>query len=251
MTVPNAAAAFRTTGVYPFDRTAVKTVDTVQSLSQLTGLHYIPVLSPAPSRRKSTTPSHSRANTDVQVPHDVPHSDLQPSNILLNEIPRTQSVISRFYPDCQPEIRPPKSYEKTSAKILTGAEHRKEQAEKDRLKKEKQQLASEKRKRKEAKKAAKASSAKKPPTAKGKLLDVSMQCISTVSLHVGSFKSTSDPISLDCESGEAWVGWQSVVYICSVYCTMCLLQKIAECVQLQAKREKTPLLIWKYTVKIH
>jgi len=214
MTIPNAAAAFRTTGVYPFDRTAVKTVDTVQSLSQLTGLHYIPVLSPAPSRRKSTTPSHSRANTDVQVPHDVPHSNLQPSNLLLNEIPRTQSVISRFYPDCQPEIRPPKSYEKTSAKILTGAEYRKEQAEKDRLKKEKQQLASEKRKRKEAKKAAKASSTKKPPTksaAKGKLLDVSMQCISTVSLHVGSFKSTS--VSPDCESGEAVGG----LAICSVH----------------------------------
>ena len=51
MTIPNAIAAFQTTGIYPFSRTAVKTIDSLESHRQSTGLHFLPVLSPAKQER--------------------------------------------------------------------------------------------------------------------------------------------------------------------------------------------------------
>ncbi len=158
MTIPNAAAAFHTTGVYPFDRTAVKIVDTIPSLRKSSGLHYIPVLSPAPQRRRSTIRSKDSRAEEVQTTTFSPDAradldetsseDLQPDNLLLNKIPQKQSVISRFYPDSRPEVRLPKFYEKADATVLTGRKHRKEMAEKQRLKTEKIRLADEKREEK-------------------------------------------------------------------------------------------------------
>lgn len=152
MTIPNAIAAFRTTGVYPFDRTAIKTVDTVTtSLTESTGLHYIPLLSPAPSRRASRVRDRELHSDD----HRPVLSENQPSNLLLNDLPSVQSVISRFYPDCRPDLQPPKSYEKMGATIMTGPEFRKKKAEKEHQKKEKERVANEKRKQKEEIRAAK------------------------------------------------------------------------------------------------
>ena len=136
MTIPNATAAFRTTGIYPFNRTAVKTIDSVQTLHQSTGLHYIPVLSPAPTRRAVFDLSHISSNSDedtLQPETGNESDDLQPHNLLLNEIevPLTQSVFSHFYPNCQPEVHPPESYEKRCGRLLTGAEYMKELVEKD------------------------------------------------------------------------------------------------------------------------
>ena len=49
MTIPNASGAFGTTAIYPFDRVTKTVLSSIHNLSQSTGLHYIPLLSPAPS----------------------------------------------------------------------------------------------------------------------------------------------------------------------------------------------------------
>ena len=55
VTFPNAPAAFLTTGVYPFNRLAVKTKDSIENYDQLSkeaGLPFLPMLTPArPSQR--------------------------------------------------------------------------------------------------------------------------------------------------------------------------------------------------------
>lgn len=208
MTIPNAVSAFRTTGVYPFDRSSVKAVDTVDHLRETTGLHYIPLLSPAPLRRKGNsiisdnsdacgissntrsthytlpdTPSTPNADTPLTpddtryspdntpyTPDDTPYTPTRENgfdNLLLNVVPQ-QSTISRFFPEHHQEIQPPKSYEKTNAKILTGKEYRKELQAKARAKEEKERLANEKKKERLARKAAKQSRTKTKPTVKGK-----------------------------------------------------------------------------------
>lgn len=43
MTIPNAMAAFRTTGVHPFDRLAVTTLDMPDRFGESSRLHYIPI----------------------------------------------------------------------------------------------------------------------------------------------------------------------------------------------------------------
>ena len=141
MTIPNAVAAFRTTGIFPFNRAALKTVDTGTSRKQTTGLHFLPALSPAPVRSAAVA-------CDKE---DVSHSEIE--NLLVNDIPPVQSIISKFFPDSQarPQIHPPQFYEKTCAKVLTGAEYRKEVEEKEKLKREKEQLAKEKKKKREEK----------------------------------------------------------------------------------------------------
>lgn len=167
MTIPNAAAAFHTTGIYPFDRTRVSAVDNTSAVVDVGKLHYIPVLSPVPPRRRSAALPYKEPLPLTCNP-DKENDDSIPSNLLLNDIPTSQSVISRFFPDCSSDIRPPRSYDKTCAKVLTGAEFRKEQEEKERLKKQKEQEANEKKKKRDAKKAA--SKASKSKAKKGKCL---------------------------------------------------------------------------------
>ena len=135
MTIPNAVAAFRMTGIFPFNRAALKTVDTGTSCKQTTGLHFLPALSPAPVR-------------SAAVACD---------NLLVNDIPPVQSIISMFLPDsrARPQIHLPQFYEKTCGKVLKGAEYRKEVEEKEKLKRDKEQLAKEKKKKREEKKSVK------------------------------------------------------------------------------------------------
>ena len=96
---------------------------------------------PAFSRRSAALPYKKPLSLTCNP--DKENDDSIPSNLLLNDIPTSQSVISRFFPDCSSDIRPPRSYDKTCAKVLTGAEFRKEQEEKERLKKQKEQEANE------------------------------------------------------------------------------------------------------------
>ena len=122
MTIPNASGAFRTTGVYPFDR-AVKAIESVKTITAQSGLHYIPLLSPAPPRKSSRVTHEERL--DFTLDGSVSESDEANeslSNLLLGDIPVQQPVIS----DTQPELKPPRTYEKTSVRILTSAEVRKE-----------------------------------------------------------------------------------------------------------------------------
>ena len=100
MTIPNAVAAFRMTGIFPFNRVALKTVDTGTSCKQTTGLHFLPALSPAPVRSAAVA--------------------CDKENLLVNDIPPVQSIISMFLPDSRahPQIHPPQFYEKTCAKVL-------------------------------------------------------------------------------------------------------------------------------------
>ena len=152
MTIPNASGAFRTTGVYPFDR-AVKAIESVKTLTAQSGLHYIPLLSPAPPR-KSSRVTHGE-QLDSTLGGSVSESDEaneSPSNLLLGDIPVQQSIISRYFPDTQPELKPPRTYEKTSARILTSAEVRKELKEKEKKKREKQLEQQKKKEEREAKK---------------------------------------------------------------------------------------------------
>ena len=70
MTVSNIRAAFKTTGIFPVDRNAVQsTVSSQKSdeLAQSSGLPFIPLFSPAPTRR---------ANSRVGTGGDVPHFDM-------------------------------------------------------------------------------------------------------------------------------------------------------------------------------
>ena len=75
MTIPNAQAAFRTTGVYPFDRSAVKIDETLpevsESLTKATGLSFIPLYSPAHPRRNTSIP---KARSTETVPLSLPIS---------------------------------------------------------------------------------------------------------------------------------------------------------------------------------
>ena len=141
MTIPNAIAAFQTTGIYPFSRTAVKTIDSVESHRQSTGLHFLPVLSPAPARKKSATAtSRDEEGADLNKENEL-------ENLMLNDVPPVQSVISKFFPDCRPVTQPPQFYEKACATVLTGAEYKKKMEEKEKLKREKEQQLKTGRKR--------------------------------------------------------------------------------------------------------
>ena len=65
MTIPNLISAFRTTGVYPLNRHAVKVTDTAKStfdgrsLAEATGLAFIPLYSPAHRSRPRLSPAHT------------------------------------------------------------------------------------------------------------------------------------------------------------------------------------------------
>ena len=113
MMMPNTVAAFHTTGIYPFNRAAVKTLDSVKSLREMTGLHFIPLLSPIPSRRTSKAQSEVEDN-DKEVS--------SVGNLLVSDVLQCQSIISRFFPDCHMKTKAPEFYERTNTKILTEPE---------------------------------------------------------------------------------------------------------------------------------
>ena len=110
MTIPNAAAAFRTTGIYPFNLSVIQTTDSVKRLSETSFLHYIPLMSPMPSRKSSS------GQFNVDIPPfdgsftDGSGNDTIQSNLLLNDVLQQQSVISRFFPDTCPHVQPPAFY---------------------------------------------------------------------------------------------------------------------------------------------
>ena len=156
MTIPNAMAAFRTTGVYPFCPTKVSATDTTLKCQQLikdTGLPFLPVLSPARPPHRPLNHGHQ----DRLLNHTVQDSSFQsdshllsdsspdcsfspevPSNLLLGSVGPKESVISKFFPSI-PVIKKPLPYAKTCAKVLTSAEYIKELEEKEKLKREKEE----------------------------------------------------------------------------------------------------------------
>ena len=156
MTIPNAMAAFRTTGVYPFNRSAVNVTDSTEKYDQLSkdaGLPFFPVLTPASRTPLKSADQGRRVNdrdensSDSQLStdsyHDSPpltHS-IVPCNLLLRP---KESSLKKFFPTPR-QIKKPLFYEKTTAKVLTSAEFRKGMEEKERSKREKQ-LEKEKRK---------------------------------------------------------------------------------------------------------
>ena len=160
MTIPNATAAFRTTGVYPFSRTAIHATESVQALTKSSGLHYIPILSPAPQRR-SRHMVHEAMTTDYQYADASIGDESQREsegleNLLLGEIPIQQTVISRFFPDIQPDLQLPRTYENTATgRILTGPEFMKQAREKEQKKIEKKLDQERKKKEREMKKQSK------------------------------------------------------------------------------------------------
>ena len=105
------SATFRTTGIYPFNHTAVKTIDSVQTLHQSTGLLTFPCLVQHHQEELFLIYlmqiSSSNSDEDTLQPGAGNESDdLQPHHLLLNEIevPLTQFIFSRFYPNCRPKV---------------------------------------------------------------------------------------------------------------------------------------------------
>ena len=80
---------------------------------------------------------------------EPPPSSL-PSNLLIGEYRPKESIISKFFPS-RPEIKPPRSYDKTNSKVLTSAKNRKIILEKERLKKEKLEEKERRKQEKERK----------------------------------------------------------------------------------------------------
>ena len=158
MTIPNATAAFRTTGVYP---SAVKTTDSTEKYDQLAkeaGLPFLPALTPArPSQRHvkhadqggmaDEYSSDSQLSSDSYPNSPPPLSSIAPHNLLLR---LKESSLKKFFPS-PAQIKKPLSYEKTTAKVLTSAEYRQGIEEKERVKREKQ-LQKERKKEEREKK---------------------------------------------------------------------------------------------------
>ena len=162
MTIPNAMAAFRTTGVYPFNRSAVKTTDSTKKYDQLSkqaGLPFLPALTPSHGHLKHSDQgrmvddidehfSDSYSSSDC-CHNSPPLSSIAPCNLLLRT---KESSLKRFFPS-PAQIKKPLSYEKTTAKVLTSAEYRKEMEEKERVKREKQLEKEMKKEEREKKRA--------------------------------------------------------------------------------------------------
>ncbi len=80
----------------------------------------------------------------------------RPSNLLLGEATRPESVLRKFLQHPLPQVTKPRSYEKMSAKVLTSSECRKAVEEKERLKREKQDEKERRKQERERQRAEKA-----------------------------------------------------------------------------------------------
>ena len=161
MTIPNITAAFRTTGVYPFNRRAVKLADDTPQLSPFlceeTGLAFIPLYSPARRKRNvdfteeevsrfarryeegyNITTDH-RYNLWLREHEGVFKEDSSgvPSNLLLADGSSRESVLKKITQlPKPPPIRSQKSEHKCG-RVLTSVENRRAIEEKEKVKQQK------------------------------------------------------------------------------------------------------------------
>ena len=88
MTVKNITSGFKVTGVYPVDRNAVqvsghKPTFRPESLAEKSGLAYIPLYSPAPSRHRQKTRTTPFEASEMSIPSDSPHQSFLNSDTSL------------------------------------------------------------------------------------------------------------------------------------------------------------------------
>ena len=182
MTIPNAMAAFHTTGIYPFNRSAIQVMDNTppvndqRSLCAKTGLAFIPLYSPARSERSERSEHLTKRHTETQFTEDeiarftlryeegydiasddryntwlaqydsAAPSNSSRSNLLLGEGWNSRSILRAVTQLPEPPIVRSLSYEDKCGKVLTSVENRKIIEEKQRQKQQKQR---EKEERKE------------------------------------------------------------------------------------------------------
>ncbi|XP_019852802.1 PREDICTED: uncharacterized protein LOC109582507 isoform X4 [Amphimedon queenslandica] len=199
MSISNIMAAFKTTGIYPFNRNSINVIDDIpdnRSLAERTGLAFIPLYSPARSKQPVSdlssihTPisftsdevtrfirryeegyditDDERYNLWLKQHEQQQHSpDPSPShssdkestvagsNILIGKVsnqPRSTLRKVLTYPEHHTSS---KATESKSARVLTSLENRMALAEKERQKKEKEELKERRKLEREQKKAEK------------------------------------------------------------------------------------------------
>lgn len=195
MTPKNIMAGFRTTGVYPVNRHACQLpgAERKVSLSEKTGLSYIPLYTPAkslPPAKSSFTPS-----THTSRKRPVFSDRYQPS--------LRQKPLMKFLalPSPVHQVSLPQFESTRNSRVLTSEENLKILKEKEQAKLEKIKQKEERAKRRQEKKADKvAEKLRKQRTAQGKVAHKTFLVISLISADVAFLLL----VVWFCESSEAY-----------------------------------------------
>lgn len=144
MTVSNIMAGFKKTGVCPFDRNAIKLPYDFsyqhfqpEELVKESGLAYIPMYSPKPSRHKQ-----------VEVPQHHLSSSSSDDDYCAMPQPQPTSI-NKFFTTTKPPSLLPVKFPKSSGRVLTQEDQLKALEEKERKKLEEERRKEEKRRLKE------------------------------------------------------------------------------------------------------
>ena len=152
LTPKNIMAGFRTTGIYPFNRNAIELPgDTLQNLSEISGIAYIPLYSPAKHRIPRQDLSIEKEE-DAQMcdkGFDVSHYACSPEQYrpLMKH-----TAMSSFLPTPTPTpAKAPAPSKNRCSRVLTSAENLKRIEEKEREKERKAQEKEERARKRESK----------------------------------------------------------------------------------------------------
>ena len=166
MTMPNIVASFKVTGICPFNRNIMPPEEevNVESLAERTGLAYVPLFSPIPSRLSHITSCRQNAKSttfkelSLSLSFSEPDlSQIDPSPQCLPPL-RSATKISKFLNEPLPPSKLPTSKPKSTGRVLTRIDNIKkmeakemEKIEAARIKEEKRKLREERRKKKKGK----------------------------------------------------------------------------------------------------
>ena len=141
MTTKNIAAGFRTTGIYPVDRNAIVLPGEKKkkSLSEETGVPYIPLFTPSKQHRIRTCEEHSD-DEEGSSPSPAIHDCLS----LQSDLTKMLNV-----PHLPPPLNPLDEIEKYGARVLTSRENLELIEKKERAKEEEKKAKQDAKKRRE------------------------------------------------------------------------------------------------------
>ncbi len=161
MSPKNAIAGFKTTGVYPPNRNAIKLVEDTPTLSGKHGIAYIPLYTPVKRKvSQPVSPSTPESSEEELMQNPVPTQDStseSPNSSVIDDFGAAiyKSAISGFLEIPIPP-KPSKLPEQTvSSRVLTSVENLQRIKEKEREALEKARLKEERARKREEKKKAK------------------------------------------------------------------------------------------------
>ena len=174
MTPKNIISGFKVTGIYPFCRSTleVQIPQATKSLTERTGLAYIPLYSPASKRihsEKAATPTSSESfssdNEDLHLEKSFSESDIHLNYQQQHLREKRATSVTRFLNTPQHPSKQITKHEKSCGKVLTSLENIKileaKERQKEELKKEKERRKAEREANKAKKNAEKISKAQK------------------------------------------------------------------------------------------